>query len=90
MDKSRACSVNGKRVLEPSHPVDPHQDKVLLDGEKVVLKKKIYILLNKPRGVVTTEEIDLPERPSWISFRRGSGTSILSAGWIRIRPVFYS
>lgn len=48
------CRVNGKEALEPSYPLDPHQDKVLLDGKKIALKKKIYILLNKPRGVVTT------------------------------------
>lgn len=52
--KAGRCSVNGIKVLEPSCPVDADRDKVLLDGEKVVLKKKIYILLNKPRGVVTT------------------------------------
>ncbi|MCD5402007.1 rRNA pseudouridine synthase [candidate division NPL-UPA2 bacterium] len=52
--KAGRCSVNGKKILQPSYPVDPSRDKVLLDGEKVVIRKKTYILLNKPRGVVTT------------------------------------
>ncbi len=52
--KAGRCSVNGKKILQPSYPVDPGRDKVLLDSKKVVLSKKTYILLNKPRGVVTS------------------------------------
>ena len=54
--KAGRCSVNGNKVLEPSYPVDPGRDKVLLDGKKATLKKKTYILLNKPRGVMTTRK----------------------------------
>jgi len=54
--KAGRCSVNGKKVLEPSYPVDPDRAAVVLDGEKVVPRKKAYILLNKPLGVVTTRK----------------------------------
>lgn len=51
---SGKVSVNGALCLEPSHPVDPDSDTVLLFGAPVSLKKKIYLLLNKPSGTVTT------------------------------------
>jgi 23S rRNA pseudouridine2605 synthase len=47
-------SINDKLVIELSFKVDPDKDVVFLDGEKIVPKKLIYVLLNKPRGVVTT------------------------------------
>ncbi len=48
--------VNGKTVIELAFKVEPVKDEVLLDGEKISPKKHIYILLNKPKGVVTTTE----------------------------------
>lgn len=48
-------SVNGKVVLEPGTLVDPEQDRVNVGGKRVEFKfSPLYILLNKPRGVVTT------------------------------------
>ncbi|MGD1006728.1 MAG: pseudouridine synthase [Ignavibacteriaceae bacterium] len=47
-------SINNKVALDLSAKVDPTNDIVLLDGEKIFQKRKLYILLNKPKGVVTT------------------------------------
>lgn len=48
-------TVNGKQV-ELGFKVDPEKDKIEYNGKIVEYKKKdfIYILLNKPIGVVTT------------------------------------
>ena len=46
--------INNKVALDLSAKVDPINDIVLLDGEKIFQKRKLYILLNKPKGVVTT------------------------------------
>jgi 23S rRNA pseudouridine2605 synthase len=46
--------INDKLTIELSAKVDPVNDVVLVDGEKLVPKRQIYILLNKPKGVVTT------------------------------------
>ncbi len=46
-------SVNAEKVTEPSFVISD-KDAVVLDGRPVVLKEKTYILLNKPKGVVTT------------------------------------
>jgi 23S rRNA pseudouridine2605 synthase len=47
-------SVNDNIILELSYKVDPSNDIVMLDGEKIFQKKQIYFLLNKPKGVITT------------------------------------
>ncbi len=46
--------VNG-RVAVLGDKVDPIRDKVTVSGKRVVaVKEKVYIMLNKPRGFVTT------------------------------------
>lgn len=47
-------TVNGRKVDEPSMQIIADQDKVTLDGKEVSSKKYAYILLNKPKGFVTT------------------------------------
>lgn len=48
--------VNGVTVKELGVKVEPDVDEVKLDGEVIKpLRKKVYILLNKPTGVVTTK-----------------------------------
>lgn len=47
-------SVNNKIMMELSFKVDEDKDEVLLDGERIAPRKHIYILMNKPKGVVTT------------------------------------
>lgn len=47
--------VNGKVVTELGTKVDPLNDEVIFKGNKVgKVEKKVYILLNKPIGYVTT------------------------------------
>ncbi len=47
-------SVNDNIVNSLNVKIDPGQDKVYLDGELLQPKKHIYLLMNKPKGVVTT------------------------------------
>lgn len=50
-------TVNGKRVYELGVKVDPAHDHIMVNGKS--LKKPLenmYVLLNKPRGVLTTME----------------------------------
>jgi len=51
--QGRIC-VNDKVIMELSYRVDESKDVVILDGEKISPKRHIYILMNKPKGVVTT------------------------------------
>ncbi len=48
-------SVNGVVITTPGTLVDPEHDVIAVDGQQVALPEKpTYILLNKPRGFVTT------------------------------------
>lgn len=47
--------VNGKIVTELGFKVDEYKDKVKINGETINLEQeKVYIMLNKPTGFVTT------------------------------------
>ena len=51
--------VNGRVVRELGTKVDPRKDKVEVDGRRLVAEKPVYLVLNKPRAVVST--LDDPE-----------------------------
>lgn len=49
--------VNGRVVRDPEHPVDMARDAVRVDaaqGEDAAPPRRVYLALNKPRGLVTT------------------------------------
>ncbi|MBZ5643165.1 MAG: rRNA pseudouridine synthase [Acidobacteriia bacterium] len=46
--------LNGAASRDPETPVRLHSDRIFVDGHAVPAAQKIYLLLNKPRGVVTT------------------------------------
>lgn len=55
MIASGKVSINGEIVKQPYIMVDPLSDEVKVEGKKISEKRqKVYILLNKPRGVLTT------------------------------------
>lgn len=47
-------TVNGKPRRNPEALVSGRHDKIAVDGKTVEAEKKIYLMLNKPRGVITT------------------------------------
>jgi 23S rRNA pseudouridine2605 synthase len=46
--------VDGRVVLDPERSADPERQRILLDGEPVVASTRVYIVLNKPRGIVVS------------------------------------
>ena len=46
--------VNGTACRDPERPVALARDRIEVDGEAVIAPPKIYLMLNKPRGLVTT------------------------------------
>lgn len=54
--KEGRVSVNNKIVKELATIIDDENDIVKVDGEKVSPQKKVYFLLNKPKGYITTTE----------------------------------
>ncbi len=51
----KKVSVNSRLVMNPAFRVDPLRDKISVDSHSISTKKEfVYILMNKPAGVVTT------------------------------------
>ncbi|MBZ9732202.1 rRNA pseudouridine synthase [Mesorhizobium sp. CA18] len=48
--------VNGKTVRDALLRIDPDRDSIRVDGKRVVAERKVYLMLNKPRGLVTTRD----------------------------------
>jgi len=60
--------VNGKKVYELGIKVNPHKDKIIVDGKPIKSKaENIYIMFNKPKNVITSMSDPL-ERPSVADF----------------------
>ena len=56
--------VNGKIVTELGTKVDPMKDHVRVDGKRIQVEShKIYLLLNKPKGYITSVQ-DPEGRPT--------------------------
>jgi 23S rRNA pseudouridine2605 synthase len=73
-------TVNGKRVYELGIKVDPAHDAIMVNGKP--LKKpmqNIYILFNKPRGVLTTMEDPL-DRPTIAEYLEGVPGRVFPVG----------
>lgn len=52
--KEQKVTVNGKMIEEPAFKVTP-KDSIKLNGQKISLQKTlVYVLLNKPKGFLTT------------------------------------
>ena len=51
---SGRVKVNGRVVQTPEHWVDIGRDKISLDGKPIQTREKLYLLLYKPKGYLTT------------------------------------
>lgn len=54
--KARAVTVNGEVAKQVKDHVDPSNDEVLVHGERVEYKEFIYLMMNKPDGVISATE----------------------------------
>jgi pseudouridine synthase len=71
--------VNGKLVRDPDQWVNPDRDRILLDGKPLRQEKKIYILLYKPKGYITTAR-DPDGRPTVFELLKDVGHYIFPVG----------
>lgn len=51
--KDCRVQVNGKVIFDSSMQIDPESTELTIDGEAIKYRKNIYIMLNKPEGVVS-------------------------------------
>ncbi|WNS74657.1 pseudouridine synthase [Bacillus sp. DTU_2020_1000418_1_SI_GHA_SEK_038] len=54
--KDGVVEVNDQKVKDPKQHVDPYKDMVTINGEVVEYKEFIYLMLNKPQGVISATE----------------------------------
>ena len=71
--------VNGKLIQTPDHWVDFARDKVTLDDRPVEAGEKIYLLLYKPTGYITTFK-DPDGRPTVYDLVQDSGRGVVPVG----------
>ncbi|MDQ1345319.1 MAG: rRNA synthase, partial [Pseudomonadota bacterium] len=73
-------SVNGVTILELGTRADPARDDIRVDGQRVrVASRHRYILLNKPRGYMTTRK-DPERRPTVLDLLPGVREYIYPVG----------
>ena len=56
-------AVNGETIQELGTKVDSAHDHIAVDGKPVRVRRKLYVALNKPRGMICSRKDEL-ERPS--------------------------
>ena len=72
-------SVNGKTIQTPDYWVDFPRDQVMLDGKPIHVGKKIYLLLYKPKGYLTTYK-DPEGRPTVYDLMSGLDAWVFPVG----------
>jgi 23S rRNA pseudouridine2605 synthase len=71
--------VNGRVVQTPDHWVDLERDRITLDGKPVREGEKVYVLLYKPKGYLTTYT-DPEGRPTVYDLIRDLGAWVAPVG----------
>jgi 23S rRNA pseudouridine2605 synthase len=77
--KKGRVRVNGKTVQDPDHWVDLEKDRVTLDGKPLRSVARLYILLYKPKGYLTTYR-DPEGRPTVYDLLADAGTWLSPVG----------
>ena len=71
--------VNGRITRNPDQWIDMKRDRVLFDGEPLVARERIYLLLYKPTGYLTTYK-DPEGRPTVYDLTADAGTFLSPVG----------
>jgi len=75
----RRVSVNGEVITSIPAFVDPEADKIEVDGRRVKYQPKVYLILNKPKGVLCTVR-DPSGRKTVIDIIGQSGLRVFPVG----------
>jgi len=67
--------LNGKVQRDPETPVRLERDRIAVDGRKIGPQKKVYLMMNKPRGLVTTASDEKGRETVYASFQN-AGESV--------------
>lgn len=59
--KNKAVKVNDQIIKDAKHQVNPDKDEVTLHGDIVEYKEFIYLMMNKPPGIISATEDKMEE-----------------------------
>ncbi|MDC0745732.1 pseudouridine synthase [Polyangium mundeleinium] len=71
--------VNGRVVTELGAKADPRRDKIEVDGKRLTAESPVYLVLHKPRNVVSTLH-DPEGRPTVADLVRSAGARVYPVG----------
>jgi 23S rRNA pseudouridine2605 synthase len=71
--------VNGREIQNPDHWIDLERDRVLFDGRPLAPRDRVYVLLHKPIGYLTTRK-DPAGRPTVYDLLTDVGTFVSQVG----------
>ncbi len=75
IEEGQVC-VNGRLARDPETPVRLETDRINVNGKIISVAEKIYLMQNKPRGILTTARDEkgretvyslLPPGPAWLA-----------------------
>ena len=72
-------TVNGELIMEMGFKVDPERDQIKVDGGTIKPESPAYVLLNKPKGVLTTLS-DPRRRPTVVQYLPDLGVMLRPVG----------
>ena len=62
--RSGAVEVNGKKIFAADEQLDINSDELKINGKTVTVRRYLYIMLNKPSGVLSAARIPTARRSS--------------------------
>jgi 23S rRNA pseudouridine2605 synthase len=73
-------TVNGVVRRDPEFPIEPGRDQIRLDGSPVASAGPVYLMLNKPRGLVTTARDEKGRPTIHECLRDAPGAHLIAVG----------
>ena len=54
--RQKRVTVNGEKITKSDLKVDSLKDKIKIDEKEIIIKKYVYLILNKPKGYISATE----------------------------------
>lgn len=87
--RSGAVEVNGKKIFAADEQIDINSDELKISGKIVTVRRYLYIMLNKPSGVLSAaKDPDCPTASIFCRQSSAGADSFLPAGSTKTQRDF--